>query len=96
MSEPIIQDNPPKDGKQYDCQCARCGSSIAWELCSNCGGEGYYYEDDEGGTEETFSCEICEGTGTWPLCLSSKEWCVANPIKGRENINRGKVEWFPI
>lgn len=31
-----FQPHPPQDGKQYDCQCARCGSSCDCERCDTC------------------------------------------------------------
>ena len=47
----LFGDNPPNDGREYDCQCARCGSSVEWEQCGACGGEGTtgpgeLYEED--------------------------------------------------
>lgn len=39
-------------------------------------------------------CDICNGLGHWYRCLSSPEWCKANPLPGREDVERGKVEWF--
>ncbi len=38
----------------------------------------------------------CDGKGVWHRCMSSSEWCEANPIPGREDIKRGKIEWFTI
>lgn len=98
-----IGENPPDDGQEYDCQCARCGSSIAWERCGNCGGEGVtqlgeLYEQDplwyEPGDYE--SCHQCDGEASWGICLSSPEWCAANPIFGREAVERGTIEWFAM
>lgn len=58
-----IQEWLPQDGKDYDAQCARCGST--WDI----------YED----------------TG----CLSSREWCKANPLPGRES-QQSMPEWFRV
>ena len=27
-------------------------------------------------------------------CLSSPEWCEANPMDGRDSVERGEIEWF--
>lgn len=79
-----------------DCQCARCGSSTWWQDCDGCAGEGFTdQEDDEGGAYEE-PCDFCQGDGSWPLCLSKAEWCEANPLPGRETVERGAVEWFQI
>ena len=59
----FIQRYPPQDGRDYDAQCARCGST--WD--------------------------IFDGTG----CLSSREWCGANPLPGREN-QQSEPEWFEV
>lgn len=98
----IIGDRPPQDGKQYDCQCARCGSSCDWEECDWCAGEGV--DGHECGEdccccvdpEDNIECDICAGAGGYWRCLSSVEWCLANPIAGREEQERGSAEWFEI
>lgn len=103
-AEPItvIGPRPPNDGKQWDCQCARCGSSLSFEECENCGGEGVSGHDCGEDCcccldpEENVVCDTCRGEGTFPLCLSNSEWCQANPMPGRENIARSTPEWFPV
>lgn len=30
------------------------------------------------------------------LCLSSEEWCRTHPIEGREDVERGEIEWFEV
>ena len=30
----------------------------------------------------------------WHRCMSSPEWCEANPLPGRELVKRGEIEWF--
>lgn len=85
MSEaPIIQEYPPQDGQQYECCCARCGSSCDWVYCFEC----VWDEDDD--------CDYCGcgGRGGWWECLSSTDWCLANPLVGREDIERGQIEWY--
>lgn len=67
--EVVIARLPPSDGQDWECQCARCGSSMAYP----CAAEGL----------------------TW-MCLSSPEWCEANPLKGREQVRRGSIEWFVV
>ena len=36
VSETIIATRPPEDGRQWDAQCARCGSTASWVDCENC------------------------------------------------------------
>lgn len=102
MSAPIIQPFPPQDGREYDCQCARCGSSMDYEQCDQCGGEGYDGHDCGEDCcacrypEENVLCDICRGRGGWYCCPSSDEWCEANPLPGRENVPRGAIEWFLV
>lgn len=85
----------PAETEAYD-QCARCGSSMGHTRCDGCGGDGFtYYEDDEGYEIEE-PCEQCGGDGFWSSCLSSDEWCQANPLPGREATDRGEIEWFEV
>lgn len=92
----FIQEFPPRDGKSYDCQCARCGSTADWVHCWEC--EDGYYEDDVGDDVVpeyvTVECETCRGHGGRYRCMSSPEWCEANPLRGRKDVPRGKLEWF--
>ena len=100
MSTNIISDFPPSDGKQYDCQCARCGSSCDFQDCDNCGGDGLFGHDC--GDDcccclhpvDNIACDFCDGNGGWWICLSSPDWCSGNPMRGREQQKRGTVEWF--
>lgn len=71
MVDSLIAPLPPSDGRDWDCQCARCGSSAG-------------YVDAEDG-----------GIGLY-VCLSHEDWCKAHPIKGRESMARGEIEWFEI
>lgn len=102
-TESIITERPPSDGREWDCQCARCGSSVTFEDCGACGGYGrtepgelhemdplWYHPGDQE------ACPQCGGDASYALCLSSPDWCQANPIAGRENIERGQVEWFAL
>ena len=97
---PIIAPFPPHDGKEWDCQCARCGSSCDSVDCWDCGGEGVTDHDCGDDTccclypEDNVECDTCRGPGHWLQCMSSPEWCEANPLPGREGVERGKVEWF--
>jgi hypothetical protein len=90
---------PPPDGKQYDCQCARCGSTADYTPCDICDDEP---DDHDCGDdccccadpEPNVTCSICEGHGGWYECMSSLEWCKGNPLPGRKHIARGNIEWF--
>lgn len=53
--------------------------------CANCGGEGELEDEDWQCEGEFYRCDWCRGTGGWWRCLSSKAWCEANPMKGRED-----------
>ncbi len=94
----FIGPEPPKDGRQWDCQCARCGSSMDSESCGACDGEGQtspgdplWYDEDA-----TEPCHQCGGEGAWMLCISTPEWCQAHPLKGREETERHTPEWFVV
>ncbi len=80
---------------ERDCQCARCGSSCGWIDCSDCLHGVITTEDDEG-LDVVEHCSTCGGCGGWWCCLSSAEWCAANPVPGREHVARGSVEWFDV
>lgn len=77
-------------------QCARCGSSADWVDCYNCGGEGELGSDciDDlchggeciHGDSGQLRCDICRGKGGWWRCISSRDWCTAHPMSGREAI----------
>lgn len=100
MSAPTIRFEPLNDGTEEDCQCARCGSSCYFADCYECGGNGEIQDCRDwnlgGLIEEYMTCRHCRGAGGWRVCLSSPEWCEANPLPGRGNIERGKIEWFSI
>lgn len=102
-SSAVFGDNPPRDGREWDCPCARCGSSIDWEQCGACGGEGItapgelYEQDPLWYDEDDYeNCHTCGGEGSWGICISISEWCEAHPLPGREAVKRGIIEWFPV
>src|ERR1041385_316790 len=92
---------PRDDASEEECCCARCGSDVTFEDCYNCE-DGYSYHDCGEDCcccidpEPNVLCDICRGRGGWSVCISSPEWCEANPLPGREGIERGKVEWFDV
>jgi len=90
-------------GRRWDCQCARCGSSLYWEQCGRCGGEGItapgelFEEDPLWYDQEAYeACHQCDGEGSWPLCCSGYDWCLFNPLPGRIEIPSGTPEWFEV
>ncbi len=90
-----------RSGEEIDCQCARCGSSVHSEHCEYC--EDGYDGHDCGedcccclNPEENVLCQFCLGAGVFHFCLSSAEWCQANPMPGREDVERGAIEWFTV
>lgn len=87
-----------ESGLEIDCQCARCGSSCELVRCTEC--EDGYIEEDYGDDVVpdfvTVACQNCHGYSGWNVCGSSRQWCEANPLPGRESVKRGKLEWFTI
>jgi hypothetical protein len=72
---------------ETECQCARCGSSCFFHECWSCGGEGEEEVEYEDFVDVCFrKCDWCRGTGGSWRCLSGREWCDANPLPGREEI----------
>ena len=90
----------PNDGRDYDCQCARCGSSMTRVECESCGGEGVTGHDCGEdcccclNPEDNIQCDICNGEGGWWQCLSPQEFCEAHPLPHRNKIRRSTPEWF--
>ena len=79
----------PTGDQIEDCQCARCGSSVALLDCWNCGGEGEIEERDTEDYGDEYSwrpCDVCFGRGGRLRCISTPEHCEAHPIPGREHI----------
>lgn len=95
----VIADRPPNDGCDWDSQCARCGSSTTRQDCGECGGAGWLFVEDigcDGAAEDYRRCLTCCGRGGWECCLSGDEWCQAHPRPGREQVERGEIEWFVV
>ena len=85
--------------KQVEYQCARCGSSLDFVECGNCddGFTGHDCGEDSCCCADPCNnvvCDICHGATVLPRCASSKEWCDANPLKGREHMCRSTPEPF--
>lgn len=97
----VIAPRPPADGRDWDCMCARCGSSMTHVDCDECGGDGDNGHDCGEDSccclypEENIECSNCDGAGGWLLCVSSEEFCEANPLNGREDVKRHTTEWYP-
>jgi hypothetical protein len=99
VEEIIIANCPPDDGRKFECQCARCGSAVEFEFCTHCedGFDGHDCGEDCCAClhpEENVVCQICEGEGGWRTCMSSADYCNANPLPGRADVPRGSIEWF--
>jgi hypothetical protein len=99
----VIAEHPPAEmyasGLEIDCQCARCGSSVDSQHCEQCddGFSGHDCGEDCcccAQPEDNVPCDYCDGAGVWYTCMSSPEWCRSNPLAGREQIQRGQLEWF--
>lgn len=99
-AETVIAEFPPADGRDWEPQCARCGSSAVHERCEMCGGEGLDGHDCGEdccfclSPEDNVPCDTCCGRGGWYRCCSSPDFCQKNPNAGREAIERGQIEWY--
>jgi hypothetical protein len=63
-------------------QCARGGSSLTFDECPECGGDGSVEHEcfeDSCCCLDPYGdiCPTCGGDGSIPTCLSSLEWCKA-------------------
>lgn len=103
MSDTFIGLDHPKDGRQWEAQCARCGSTLEWIACSACDGEGEtaygeLYEQDPLWylPSDTKPCHQCGGQASFPACISSEGWCKANPLPGREETPSSTPEWYAL
>jgi hypothetical protein len=98
----VIADRPSDEmyraGLEIDCQCARCGSSVDCAKCDcDDGFTGHECGEDTCcclDPEPNVVCQMCWGAGVWHRCISSDKYCQENPLPGRENIERGKIEWY--
>ena len=85
-----------------DYQCKRCGSSLDVQPCEGCDGSGFsHHECGEdccscADPHDNVPCDWCGGQGSFGRCLSSEAWCVANPLEGREQVERHTPEEFVI
>lgn len=92
----------PHDGRYYRSMCARCGSSLDFEPCDMCAGEGVAGHDCGEDCcvclypEPNVLCDCCHGEGSYPQCLSQREWCESHPLPGREDVARSTPEWFVV
>jgi hypothetical protein len=102
MSGTIINDNPPNDGREWECQCARCGSSIDWRRCEICddGFDGHDCGEDCcccAHPEPNVACDVCGGKGGWWECASVYSgWCDEHPRNGREATKPSTPEWYTL
>lgn len=82
----------PESEERTPSECTRCGGSLEWLRCSNCGGEGVSYHDCGEDSccclhpEDNVECDWCHGEGGALHCANSPEWCEENPLPGCETI----------
>jgi hypothetical protein len=99
-AETIIADRPPSDGREWEPQCARCGSSVGFDDCEHCdefGMDGHDCGEDScccAFPEDNITCTVCGGSGGWYSCISTAAHCDAHPRPGREQTQRGAIEWY--
>jgi hypothetical protein len=80
------------DEHNEECQCARCGSSCEYLPCWDCGDDLYTHHDCGEDScacrypEDNVLCDTCRGRGGRWHCISSPEYCNANPMPGRESV----------
>lgn len=87
----MTSEGPMIDVRFVDVQCKRCGSSIEFIDCVDCDGDGEW-EDDQDGWTIVRACNDCHGVGGFWICMSTAEWCEANPLPGNENVERHTME----
>lgn len=83
IEEQPVSTDPDTRDEDLD-QCGRCGSSVGHADCGTCAALG----ELEAGGYGNPHCPICHGTGTMLFCLSTAEWCEANPLPGCEDLPR--------
>jgi hypothetical protein len=73
-----------------------CFNAYCRFFCDDCDNEGFVENDepDFEGDEDFIPCPHCLGDPVSYRCLSTAEWCKANPLPGREAVARGQIEWF--
>lgn len=87
----------PDGSIDTDGQCARCGASVAFVRCWDCGGEGnqgsaciddmcHGEEECIHGDSDLIACSICRGAGGSWHCLNDRGYCLDHPLAGREQI----------
>lgn len=101
MGETLIAEWPPSDGRDWDAQCARCGSTAISIDCESCDGglDGHDCGEDSCcclDAEPNVTCQFCRGAGHFMSCCSGEEWCQAHPMAGREEVEHGVIEWFVV
>ena len=80
-----------------EAQCARCGSCVDHVTCWDCGGDGHHgsacwddlchgQEQCIHGDDAVLVCETCRGEGGSLHCTQTRDWCLAHPMAGREQV----------
>ena len=84
-----VDAGPLEQDLTEECSCARCGSSVEFKDCWECGGEGEIEEADTDNYSNEYvwrRCSQCNGSrGRWH-CVSTPEYCHTYTIPGREGI----------
>lgn len=101
MADTKLGGSCPRDVREWDVQCGRCGSSMRFEHCDGCvdGFQGHDCGEDSCACAEpadNVTCGICGGAGGFHICLSSEAFCKAHPREGRGLVERSTPEWFVV
>lgn len=70
----MVEANFFETAEGTEAQCKKCGGSVDWEECWDCGGEGVTHHDCGEDTcccinpQDNVVCDTCNGEGGWYRC----------------------------